>query len=396
MPLTAEKRNVFLLVGTQALFQTSLVLLLTASGLVGQNLATNKTLATLPIAMMILATALTLIPASLFMQRKGRKAGFLVGTAIGALAGLLAALGIWRSSFELFVIGNMLIGVYQAFAQYYRFAAADAASPDFKSRAISWVVAGGVVAAIAGPNIARYTQDVGPAPFVVAFLILFLLSTIAFFLVTRLELPPPTAAETSGPSRPLAEIMAQPVFLTALTGSVVGFAMMLMVMSATPLAMQLCGHSVGAAASVIQWHVLGMFVPSFFTGNLIRRFGVLNIMGAGIILMAAQILFSLSGIDLFHFTSGLVLLGIGWNFLFVGGTTLLTEAYRPSEKAKTQAAHDFLMFVAVTLSSFASGSLLNSYGWKTVNLTVVPFLLLALVVVISFGFHRTRTADVKA
>jgi len=396
MPLTAEKRNVFLLVGTQALFQTSLVLLLTASGLVGQNLATNKTLATLPIAMMILATALTLIPASLFMQRKGRKAGFLVGTAIGALAGLLAALGIWRSSFELFVIGNMLIGVYQAFAQYYRFAAADAASPDFKSRAISWVVAGGVVAAIAGPNIARFTQDVVPAPFVVAFLILFLLSTIAFFLVTRLELPSPTAAETGGPSRPLAEIMAQPVFLTALTGSVVGFAMMLMVMSATPLAMQLCGHSVGAAASVIQWHVLGMFVPSFFTGNLIRRFGVLNIMGAGIILMAAQILFSLSGIDLFHFTSGLVLLGIGWNFLFVGGTTLLTEAYRPSEKAKTQAAHDFLMFVAVTLSSFASGSLLNSYGWKTVNLTVVPFLLLALVVVISFGFHRTRTADVKA
>lgn len=395
MSFSAEKRNVFLLAGTQALFQTSSVMVMTISGLIGQSLASNKALATLPIAMMTLTVALTMIPASLFMQRHGRKAGFLLGTSIGALAGLLAAVALWTGNFVLFVIGNMLIGAYQAFAQYYRFAAADVASPAFKSRAVSWVIAGGVVAALAGPNIARFTRDIGPAPFAVSFLALFFLGGIAFWLVTRLEVPAPTAAEASGPSRPLAEIMMQPVFLTALMGSVVGYAVMLLVMTATPIAMQVCGHPVGAAATVIQWHVLGMFVPSFFTGDLIRRFGVLPIMGAGILLIAGQVAAALSGIEFAHFVSGLVLLGIGWNFLFIGGTTLLTEAYRPSERAKTQAAHDFLMFGAITLSSFASGGLLNAYGWKTVNITVIPFLVIALLMIVGFGLSRRGHAQVR-
>ncbi len=396
MPLSAEKRNVFLLSGTQALFQTSSVTVMTISGLVGQSLATNKALATLPIAMMTLMVAIMMIPASMFMQRHGRKAGFLLGTAIGALAGLIAAVAIWLESFPLFILGNMLIGAYQAFAQYYRFAAADVASATFKSRAISWVVAGGVVAAFAGPNIARFTKDIGSAPFAVSFLVLFFLGGIAFWLVTRLEVPAPVSAEVTGASRPLTEIITQPVFLTALMGSVIGYAVMLLVMTATPIAMQVCGHSIGSAATVIQWHVLGMFLPSFFTGELIRRFGILQVMAAGILLIAGQITAALSGIEFANFVSGLVLLGIGWNFLFIGGTTLLTEAYRPSERAKTQAAHDFLMFGAITLSTFASGGLLNAYGWKTLNLTVIPFLSIALIVVVGFGIYRNGKVGVRA
>lgn len=395
MPFSTEKRNVALLSGAQALFQTSSVMVMTVSALVGQTLASNKMLATLPIAMMVLATALSMIPASLFMQRWGRKAGFLLGTSVGAMAGLFAALGIWLDNFALFVFGNMLIGVYQAFAQYYRFAAADVASPEFKSRAIAWVIAGGVIAAIAGPNIARFTRDVGPAPFVASFVVLFVLGAVAFWLITRLAVPSPTAPQVSGPARPLTEIMAQPVFLAALMGSVVGYAVMLMVMTATPLAMQICGHPVGDAATVIQWHVLGMFIPSFFTGNLIHRYGVLTVMGAGIVLLAGSVIAALSGIAFFHFVTGLVLLGVGWNFLFIGGTTLLTEAYRPSERAKTQAAHDFLMFGAITVSSFSSGGLLNAYGWQTLNLTVIPFLSIALVVIVSFAVYRSRRVVVK-
>lgn len=396
MTLSAEKRNIFLLVGAQALFQTFSVLVMTASGLVGLQLAPDKGLATLPIAMMTLTVALTMIPASLFMQRHGRKAGFLLGTAIGSLAGLLAALAIWHGSFALFVLANMLVGSYQAFAQYYRFAAADVASDEFRSRAISWVIAGGVVAALAGPNIARVTQGLGPAPFSASYLVMFVLGLFASLLVSRLAVPPASATEVAGHARPMREIMCQPVFLTALAGSVVGYAVMIMVMTATPLAMQSCGLPLGAATSVVQWHVLGMFVPSFFTGNLIKRFGVLQIMGAGVLLIAGQVAVALSGVEFYHFVSSLILLGLGWNFLFIGGTTLLTHAYRPAERAKTQAAHDFLMFGAITAASFSAGGLMNAYGWQVMNLTVIPFLAAALLMIVGYGVFRSRLAIAQA
>lgn len=390
MPVSVEKRNVLRLAGAQALFQTFSVMVMTVSGLVGLSMAPDKSLATLPIAVSMLASAATMIPASLFMQRRGRKVGFLLGISLGCLAGLLAASAIWIGSFWLFVAANGLVGSYQAFAQYYRFAAADVAGTELKSRAISWVIAGGIVAALAGPNIARLTQGIGPAPFSVSFLVMSALGLAAFWLVAGLEIPPAVAAETTGPARPMLEIMKQPVFLTALMSSVVGYAMMIMVMTSTPLAMQTCGHSVGAAATVIQWHVLGMFVPSFFTGNLIKRFGVLTIMGTGVLLIAGQVAAALSGIDFFHFVSGLILLGIGWNFLFIGATTLLTEAYRPSERAKTQAAHDFLMFGAITAASFSSGGMLNAFGWQFVNLTVIPFLAVAMLIIVGFRAFHSR------
>lgn len=391
-PTPAETRNVLLLASTQALFQTVSVMVMTLSGLVGLQLATDKSLATLPIAMMMVSAAATMIPASMFMQRFGRKTGFLLGTVFGCVAGLTAAGAIWLHNFWLFVFANMLVGGYQGFAQYYRFAAADIASADFKSRAISWVIAGGVVAALAGPNIARVTQGVGPVPFMAAYLVLFAVSVLALLIVTRINIPPVVVSEIHGSARPLLEIMRQPVFLTALTGSSVGYAVMIMVMTATPLAMQMCGQSLGASATVIQWHVLGMFVPSFFTGNLIRRYGVLTVMSIGIILLAGHVFIALTGIEFLHFLSGLILLGVGWNFLFIGGTTLLTEAYRPTERAKAQAAHDFLMFGAVSLASFSAGGLLNAWGWRSVNLTVLPFLGMALIAVTGLFLMRRRSA----
>lgn len=388
----AEKRNVFLLAGAQALFQTASVLVITISGLTGLQLATDKSLATLPVAMMMVAAAAAMIPASLLMQRFGRKRGFLLGTALGVTAGLTAAGAIWAHSFWLFVLANMLVGGYQAFAQYYRFAAADVASAAFKSRAISWVIAGGIVAALAGPNIARLTQGVGTLPYLVSFLALSALSVIALLIVARVDIPPMAVAEMHGTARPLGTIMRQPVFVTALVASSVGYAGMVMIMTATPLAMQLCGQPAGAPATVIQWHVLGMFLPSFFTGNLIRRFGVLAIMTTGLILLGGSVAVALSGTGFIHFLAGLILLGMGWNFLFIGGTTLLTEAYLPAERAKTQAAHDFIMFAAVSLASFSAGGLLNAWGWRSVNLAVLPFLALAALVVLAHGIASNRLA----
>ena len=385
-----EKRNVLILASTQALFQTASVMVITLSGIVGWMLATNKSLATLPIAMMMVAAAVTMIPASLFMQRYGRKAGFLLGATLGGVAGLLAAIAIWRESFPLFVAANMLVGSYQAFAQYYRFAAAEAASADFKSRAISWVIAGGVIAAVAGPNLVRFTQNVGTVPSALTYLSMVALSILAILLLSRLSLPPESTTEIHSPGRSLPAIIRQPIFLTALAGSAIGSAVMLLVMTATPLAMQLCGLPIDSAATVIQWHVLGMFAPSFFTGNLIRRFGVLTIMASGVALLLGHVAIALSGIAYLNFLSGLILLGLGWNFLFVGGTTLLTDAYRPSERAKVQAAHDFLMYIAISIATFSSGSLLSAFGWRAVNLAVLPMLAVALLMIVVLGVKQKR------
>lgn len=390
--LSTEKTQVFLLASAQALFQTASVMVMTLSGLVGLRLAPDQSLATLPIAMMMVAAAATMIPAAMLMQKWGRRAGFLLGTVAGILAGMVAALSIWLESFSLFVVANMLVGVYQGFAQYYRFAAADIASTDFKSRAISWVIAGGVVAAVAGPNLARLTQGWGALPFVAAYLSLAGISVLALAIVSRLQIPVMSQSVEQGAARPLLAIMRQATFITALIASSVGYAVMIMVMTATPLAMQMCGQNLGSAATVIQWHVLGMFLPSFFTGKLIQRYGVLHIMLGGIALLSAHVVIALNGTAFHHFLSGLIFLGVGWNFLFIGGTSLLTEAYRPSERAKTQAAHDFLMFAAVSLASLSAGGILNTWGWQSVNLTVLPFLLLALCAALGLMWQRRRAA----
>jgi MFS family permease len=383
-----EKRNVLLLAAAQALFQTTSVLTVTISGIVGRGLAPHAGLATLPIAMMVVGAAAMMIPASLLMQRFGRKPGFLLGTLLGVAAGATAAWGVAQGSFFLLVAGNMLVGAYQGFAQYYRFAAGEAAGPEFRSRAISWVIAGGIVAAFAGPNIARYTQAWGAIPFLWSYLSLTVIGLLAMAAISGLRLPAAGAEASQEPARPLARIMAQPAFLTALVGSSVGYGVMIMVMTATPIAMQMCGLPVGDAATVIQWHVVGMFLPSFFTGHLIRRFGVLHIMAAGTACLAGHVVVAISGTEFAQFLSALVLLGIGWNFLFIGGTTLLAETYRPSERAKAQGTHDFLVFAVLTAASFSAGSVLNLSGWNAVNLLVLPLLGLAMLMIVGLGIQR--------
>jgi MFS family permease len=382
-----QRWNVALLASAEALFQTTMIMLLILSGLVGRILVLNQSLATLPLAMITVVAAIAMLPASALMQRVGRKVGFLLGASLGAAAGLLAAVAVEWRSFWLFVIAHMLVGGYQSFAQFYRFSAADAVDANSKSRAISWVVAGGVVAAVAGPNLARLTQAVNPEHYAVSYVVLSTLGVVAFALVSRLTLPP-VAASAQGSPRRLPQIMRQPIFLIAVTTTSVGFAVMRMIMTATPLAMRLCGQPLGASATVIQWHVLGMFVPSFFTGRLIRRFGVRAIVSCGIGLLAASNAFANSGTSFGYFISCLVLLGIGWNFMFIGGTTLLTDAYRPVERGKTQAAHDLIMLGAVSLGSLSAGGVLNGWGWRGVNLTAVPFLVLAAVAVAAMGIIR--------
>lgn len=386
--LRDEKRNVLLLAAAQALVQSVSVLMVTASGIVGLKLAPDARLATLPVAMTLIAASIVMIPASLLMQRHGRKAGFMLGALLGSLAGVVAMAAVHLQSFWLFIVASALTGTYSGFAGYYRFAAADIASPAFRSRAISWVVAGGVVAAVAGTNIVRFTQNLSATPFLATYFALLLLGVAAMLVIGRLQLPPLLADHASGPARPLSAIISQPVYITALICSTVGFAVMVMVMTATPLAMLMCGYTVGDSATVIQWHVLGMFVPSFFTGALIRRFGILPIMGAGIALLGGHVAIALTGIEFLRFLSGLTLLGLGWNFLFVGGTNLLTESYRPAERAKAQAAHDFIMMSIVSIASLSAGGVLNTWGWNTVNVTVLPFLVLAMAATAALAITR--------
>jgi MFS family permease len=385
-----ERRNVLLLAGAQALVQTTAVLMVTIVGLVGLTLATDKALATLPVALTVVATAAMMIPASLLMQRHGRRAGFLIGATFGVLGGAVATAAVLASSFTMFCAATVLIGVYSAFAQYYRFAAAEAASDGFRSRAIGWVIGAGVIAAVAGPALARLTQGIGPRPYAASFAVIALLGVAALVVIARLRLPPASRAAT-GPARPLAQIATQPVFLTALACSTVGYAVMVLVMTATPLAMYACGFGLGASATVIQWHVLGMYVPAFFTGSLIDRWGTTPVIVTGIALLAAQILIAISGIDFVHFIASLILLGVGWNFLFIGGTTLLTRAHRPEERAKAQATHDFITFGAASLASLLAGGVHEVWGWRTVNLAAAPLLLVAVFAIAAFTLGAARS-----
>lgn len=373
--------NVFPLFAGQAFFQTAGILVMALSGLVGYNLAADKALATLPVAVISVGTAACLIPASMFMKQYGRKKGFMLGIGLGFLAGALTSLGIYLVDFWLFVLGNMFIGAYQGFSQYYRFAAADSVPEEEKSKAISWVVSGGVFAAVAGPSIARLTKDIGEIPFLYSYLSIMVLSLFAVLSVSRIRHDTrQTATEEPAGKRSLSEILKRPAFAGAIASSAVGSAVMVMVMTATPITMKICGYNADDSSVVIQWHVLGMFVPSFFTGSLIQRFGAVKVIGSGILIFLLHLSLALSGTDLFHFTTGLIFLGIGWNFMFIGGSALLTKSYAIGDRAKSQAFHDFTVYAVATLSSFLAGAALDRWGWNVVNLIAVPLLLAAFAV----------------
>jgi MFS family permease len=385
------KKNVALLAGCQALLFTNNVTLISLAALAGFSLADNKMLSTLPATAYVVGAALTTLPASFFMRRFGRQTGFQVGTSMGIVGAAICCLALWLHSFWLLCAGVLVLGVYNAFGQYYRFAAADAVSYDFKAKAISLVMTGGLVGGIIGPEMSKYTRDMFAVPFLGAYASLIVFCLITMALLAFIRIPQPSVAERHEPVRPLARIMAQPAFIVAVTGSALGYGVMSLLMTATPLAMGLCGHPYNSAALVIEWHVIGMFAPSFFTGSLIRRFGVLSVMLTGVALEALCVGIALSGVLVANFWWALTLLGVGWNFLYIGGTTLLTECYRPSEKAKTQGMHDFLVFLTTATSSFSSGLLMNRNGWDMLNYAALPVLAL-ICAAISWLALRQRAA----
>jgi len=385
--------NVFPLVAGQAFFQTAGILVAALSGLVGYNLAADKALATVPVAVISIGTAVALIPASLFMKKYGRKRGFMVGTGVGFLAGALTSLGIYLLDFWLFVAGNVLVGAYQGFSQYYRFAAAESVEEGDRSRAISWVVSGGVFAAVAGPSIARFTKDIGEIPFLCSYVSIMALSVCALAAVSRIRHDTRETAPAGVPvrERPVSELLKRPTFVPAITSSAVGSAVMVMVMTATPITMKICGYNADDSSLVIQWHVLGMFVPSFFTGDLIQRFGAVRVILCGILIFLLHLSLALSGTELFQFTTGLIFVGIGWNFMFIGGTSLLTRSYAAGDRAKSQAFHDFMVYAVATISSFTAGAALDRWGWNVVNLIAVPLLITAFAVLLWFSFTERKS-----
>ena len=374
--------NVVLLALCQALLTTGNVLLVSVTALIGRDMAPSDALITLPVAMQFVGLMAATIPASLIMKRIGRKNGFYLGNSIGISGALACILALNGAQFGLFCVGTFLLGIGIGFGTLYRFAAVEVCAPEQKNRAISMVMAGGVLAAVAGPQLAVSSQEwVEAIPFQGAFVGLLILYVIALVLLSLIRIPAASGDEHHGPTRPIREILAQPNFISAVVAGMVGYAVMNLLMTATPLAMQRCGYEFSTVANVIEWHVLGMFLPSFFTGSLVNRFGIKPMIYTGAALFVGCILINMTGTSEWHFFIALLLLGVGWNFMFIPATQLLTGTYKPAEKAKSQAANEFLVFGVVTLSALTSGWLEASLGWFTMNWMMLPVVLWAVAVV---------------
>jgi MFS family permease len=373
-----QVRNVLVLSGTQATLQIAGATMVAVTGLAGFALATDKSFATVPLTCYVIGSAITTIPASLLMKTIGRRGGFQVGTVIGMFGGAVCSLAVFLASFWMLCAGMTLMGMYTAFGKYYRFAAADAASDTFRAKAISLTLAGGMVGGILGPEMAKRTVDLfADYLYLGSYLSLIFVCLLAMLVLSRLSIPKLSERDLKDSGRPLGVIMRQPVFVVAVLAAMLSYGIMNLFMTSTPLAMRAHDHPFNDAAFVIEWHMIGMYGPSFFTGSLINRFGVLNVILAGIVLLFVCIVSALAGTGLFNFWAALFLLGIGWNFMYVGGSALLTECYSPAERAKTQAANDFLIFVTMAISSMSSGVLLNKSGWHAVNYGSIPFLVIA-------------------
>jgi len=385
------RRNVAILAICLALMMSATSLVIITSALVGVILAPNRVWATVPLACMFIGSLSCAFPASLLMKRIGRRAGFSVGLAFALIGAVIATLGLLERSFFLFCVGSLLIGLFNGFGQFYRFAAADVASEAYRSRAISWVMAGGVVAAFVGPNLANWSQHlIVGTRFAGSYASLVVLYLLSLSLIAWIRIPKPSAEERSRVGRPLSQIAIQPVFVVAALSAVAAYSVMNLIMTSTPLAMDSYGHDFEQTAWVIQWHILGMFAPSFVTGHLIQRFSATRVMIVGTFLLGLCVVVNLHGQSIPHFWLALVLLGLGWNFLFIGGTTLVTEAYMPAEKAKTQGLNDFLVFGMVALTALTSGVLHQWLGWLTLNIVVVPMIVVALIAVIWLDRVRSR------
>jgi MFS family permease len=386
-----SKFQVGLLALCQATAFTTNTVLITTAALIGYALATDKGMATVPLALRQVATMAATIPASLLMQRIGRQGGFLIGSLIGIIGGGIGIYSLILADFWLFTLAMALLGVANSFVSYYRFAAADVADEAFRSQAISWVIAGGIIAAILGPWLVTGSQGwFNNDLYIGAFVAVLGLQIVTGALLLGLHIPRVTADTTHERTRPLTAIMRQPKFIVATLGSTVSYGVMVFVMTATPLAMAAELHSFNQAASVIQWHIFGMFGPSLFTGWLIKRFGLLQIIQIGAVLNLGCMGLNLTGTSFWHFAIALLLLGIGWNFMHVGSTTLLTETHTLTEKGKVQAAHDFLVFSFVALATFLSGRVFYRFDWEILNQVSWPLVFATFLVVVWLQQKRLR------
>lgn len=378
------KRNVAVLVAAQAILGAQMPIMFIVGGLAGQSLASNPCLATLPISLIVLGSMLAATPISAIMQRWGRRAGFLVGATAGALGGLIGAYGLFLGSFPIFLVGSLLTGIYMSAHGFYRFAAADTASDAYRPKAISYVMAGGLAAAIIGPQIVKLTSQAYVIPFLGTYLAVIGINVLGSALFFFLDIPtPPKPTENEPKGRSRLELLKTPRIAVAIICAMVSYALMNLVMTSTPLAVVGCGFSANDAADIVTSHVLAMYIPSFFTGHLIARFGVEKIVALGLAILASAGVVALQGVELGNFFLALVLLGIGWNFGFIGATTMLADSHDPQERGRMQGLNDLLVFGGVTLASLASGGLMNCSGgsaiegWTAVNLAMVPLLTLA-------------------
>jgi MFS family permease len=381
---TRAVRNLLVLVAAQAVVGSQMPMIFTIAGLAGQSLAGNPCFATLPISLIVAGSMLTARPMSAVMQRWGRRSGFVLGSAGGAAGAAVGALGLYQASFPLFLLGSLLTGVYMSAQGFYRFAATDTASEAFRPKAISYVMAGGLISAIIGPQLTKVTADAMAVPFMGTYLTVIVLNLLGWVLFAWLDIPrPPPPARGASRGRTTRELLTTPRIAVAMIVAMVSYAMMNLVMTSAPLAIVGCGFTKGNAADVVSAHVFAMFAPSFVTGHLIARFGTERVMSAGLVLLAAGGLVGIAGAELGNFFGTLVLLGIGWNFGFIGATTMLASAHRPEERGRVQGLNDMIVFGCVTLASLSSGGLMNCSGgnpvegWSAVNLAMAPLLTLA-------------------
>ncbi|MGA7715016.1 MAG: MFS transporter [Bradyrhizobium sp.] len=384
--------NVIRLAAAQALTGANSAVIFATGSIVGAALAPSVSLATVPLSMYVLGLAAGTLPTGMISRAYGRRVAFIAGTACGACTGLLAAFAILRGSFVLFCCATFLGGLYGSVSQSYRFAAADGANAAFRPKAVSWVMAGGVFAGVLGPQLVQWTMDVwSPYLFAFSFVVQAAVALVAMAILSGVDAPKPAPADLYQ-GRPLFEIARQPRFIAAALCGVIAYPTMNLVMTSAPLAMKMCGLSLSDSNFGIQWHIVAMYGPSFFTGTLIARFGAPRVVAAGLLLEACGAIIGLSGITAVHFWATLIVLGLGWNFGFVGASALVLETHRPEERNKVQAFNDFLVFGMMAVGSFSSGQLLANYGWAAVNWVVFPPVLLGVTVLLVVSFTQRRAA----
>lgn len=378
------RRNILVLVAAQAILGAQMPMIFTIGGLAGQSLAPNACWATLPISFIVIGSMLTATPISSFMSRFGRTAGFVAGALGGALGAAIGAYALFIASFPLFLLGSLLTGIYMSAQGFYRFAAADTASDAFRPKAISWVMAGGLLSAVLGPQLVKVTAQAMVVPFLGTYLAVIALNLLGMFLFLALKIPRPRAPSAGSPlGRSRGELMRTPVIAVAMICATVSYALMNLVMTSSPLAVVGCGFQTRDAADVVTGHVLAMYAPSFITGHVIARLGVERVIAIGLMILAGSGAVAMAGVELENFFVALILLGVGWNFGFIGATTMLASAQRPEERGRLQGLNDLIVFGGVTLASFSSGGLMNcsggsvQAGWQLVNLAMLPFLILA-------------------